>query len=195
MLSHGAATAAIVMSLCSFWFAWRTENRAAGLAAAGFRAGVLGVGVTTLAVAGIIPFTPWVLMAMPLGSALEVPFNLYGLRLLEQRRALVLQSRAELARVMRSGGRVTAGDAAATVGRQDERAGHWFGPADAAALSGAGAGSPRLRVLDSVNVEHFLHAMMVACVRPGNHVGRRSFHEIVLRNPAGCCPTPPCAAC
>ena len=25
--------------------------------------------------------------------------------------------------------------------------------------------------------------MMVAAVRPGNHVGRRAFHEIVLRNP------------
>ncbi|NTV88011.1 MAG: hypothetical protein HGA21_14885, partial [Burkholderiaceae bacterium] len=44
-------------------------------------------------------------------------------------------------------------------------------------------GSARLRALDSVDVEHFLHAMMESAVRPGNHIGRPSFHEIVLRNP------------
>ncbi|MBK6559279.1 MAG: 7TM-DISM domain-containing protein [Comamonadaceae bacterium] len=99
MLSHVIATVATGLSLSSFWFAWHTENRAAGWLLAGFVPVSLGVGITTLGVAGIIPFKPWVLMAMPLGSALEVPFNLYGLHLLEQRRALVLQSQAELARV------------------------------------------------------------------------------------------------
>ncbi len=184
MLSHGAATAAIVMSLCSFWFAWRTENRVAVWLLLGFVPVSLGVGVTTLAVAGIIPFTPWVLMAMPLGSALEVPFNLYGLRLLEQRRALVLQSRAELARVTG-----LAGESPQAMLRRLSRSRQ-----DAPGAGGSGLlmllrfaelapGSPRLRVLDSVNVEHFMHAMLVACVRPGNHVGRRAFHEIVLRYP------------
>ncbi len=184
MLSHGAATIAIVMSLCSFWFAWRTENRVAVWLLLGFVPVSLGVGVTTLAVAGIIPFTPWVLMAMPLGSALEVPFNLFGLRLLEQRRALVLQSRTELARV--SG---PAGESRHAMLRRLTRS-----PSDSLGAGGSGLlmllrfaelapGSPRLSVLDSVNVEHFMHAMLVACVRPGSHVGRQSFHEIVLRHP------------
>jgi hypothetical protein len=102
----------------------------------------LGVGVTTLAVAGIIPFEPWVLMAMPLGSVLEVPFNLYGLHRLEQRRALVLQSQAELAAGQRPCRRKPAGHAAAALGISEGREGqcHWHRLVDAAALSGARAG-------------------------------------------------------
>jgi len=144
----------------------------------------LGVSITTLGVAGIIPFEPWVLMAMPLGSVLEVPFNLYGLHRLEQRRALVLQSKAEVARVSGPAGE----------NRQDmlrrlsgslkgERAVAGTGLLMLLRFPGLAPGSPRLRMLDLVSVEHFLHAMMVAAVRPGHHVGRRSFHEIVLSNP------------
>jgi hypothetical protein len=48
---------------------------------------------------------------------------------------------------------------------------------------GLAPGSARLRTLDAVNVEQFLHAMMAAAVRPGSHVGRRAFHEIVVRYP------------
>jgi len=183
-LSHVAATVAIVLSLCSFWFAWHTENRAAGWLLTGFVPVSLGVSITTLAVAGIIPFAPWVLMAMPLGSALEVPFNLYGLHLLEQRRALVMASRAELDRVSAP----AAESRHAMLRRLSGQSG------DQGQATGAGLvmllrfpalapGSPRLRILDAVDVEHFLHSMMVSAVRPGNHVGRRSFHEIVLRNP------------
>lgn len=181
-VSHVAATVATILGLCSFWFAWHTENRAAGWLLTGFVPVSLGVSITTLAVAGVIPFEPWVLMAMPLGSMLEAPFNLYGLNLLERRRALVQQSRAELARV--SG---PSGESRPAMLRR-------LGSSDPGTTGTAGLlmllrfpalapGSPRLRVLDSVGVEHFLHAMMVAAVRPGNHVGRRSFHEIVLRNP------------
>ena len=183
-LSHVIATVATVLSLSSFWFAWHTENRAAGWLLAGFVPVSLGVSITTLGVAGIIPFEPWVLMAMPLGSVLEVPFNLYGLHRLEQRRALVLQSKAEVARVSGPAGE----------NRQDmlrrlsgslkgERAVAGTGLLMLLRFPGLAPGSPRLRMLDLVSVEHFLHAMMVAAVRPGHHVGRRSFHEIVLSNP------------
>ena len=85
--THVAATVATILGLCSFWFAWHTENRAAGWLLTGFVPVSLGVSITTLAVSGIIPFEPWVLMAMPLGSMLEAPFNLFGLSLLERRRA------------------------------------------------------------------------------------------------------------
>ena len=181
-LSHVAATVATLLGLSSFWFAWHTENRAAGWLLTGFVPVSLGVSITTLAVAGIIPFEPWVLMAMPLGSMLEAPFNLFGLSLLERRRALVQQSRAELERV--------SGPAGESRDAMLRRLG-----SSAAGTGGAGGllmllrfpalapGSPRLRVLDSVGVEHFLHAMMVAAVRPGNHIGRHAFHEIVLCNP------------
>ena len=184
MLSHGAASAAIVMSLCSFWIAWRTDNRVAVWLLLGFVPVSLGVGLTTLAVAGLIPFTPWVLMAMPLGSALEVPFNLYGLRLLEQRRALVLQSRAEIAHATGPQGE----SQQAMLRRLARPAAAPAGPTGAGLLmllrfAELAPGSARLRALDSVDVEHFLHAMMASAVRPGSHVGRRSFHEIVVRNP------------
>ena len=183
-LSHVAATVATVLGLGSFWFAWHTENRAAGWLLTGFVPVSLGVSITTLAVAGIIPFAPWVLMAMPLGSMLEAPFNLYGLSLLERRRILVQQSRAELARL--------SGPAGESRHAMLRRLASSPGGDGAAGQPGVlmllrfpalAPGSPRLRVLDAVNVEQFLHAMMVAAVRPGNHVGRLAFHEIVLRNP------------
>jgi hypothetical protein len=183
-LSHVIATVATVLSLSSFWFAWHTENRAAGWLLAGFVPVSLGVSITTLAVSGIIPFEPWVLMAMPLGSVLEVPFNLYGLHRLEQRRALVLQSQAELQRV-----RGPAGENLQDMLRRlsgplkGEKAVAGTGLLMLLRFPALAPGSPRLRMLDSVSVEHFLHAMMVAAVRPGHHVGRRSFHEIVLSNP------------
>lgn len=180
--SHVAATVATALILCSFWFAWHTENRAAGWLLVGFMPVSLGVSITTLAMAGVIPFEPWVLMAMPLGSMLEAPFNLYGLNLLERRRALVQQSRAELARVSGPSGE----SRPAMLRRLGSSAPGTAGTGGLLVLlrfPALAPGSPRLRVLDSVGVEHFLHAMMVAAVRPGNHVGRRSFHEIVLRNP------------
>jgi hypothetical protein len=184
MLSHGAAAAAIAMSLCSFWIAWRTDNRVAVWLLLGFVPVSLGVGVTTLAVAGIIPFTPWVLMAMPLGSAIEVPFNLYGLHLLERRRALVHRSRAELAQVTGPAGETRQ----AMLRRLSIPPGEPAAPESRGTLMllrfpNLAPGSARLRALDSVDVEHFLHAMMESAVRPGNHIGRPSFHEIVLRNP------------
>ncbi len=184
ILSHGAAAAAIGMSLSSFWFAWRTENRAAVWLLLGFVPVSLGVGVTTLAVAGVIPFTLWVLMAMPLGSALEVPFNLYGLHLLEQRRALVLASRAELDRVSAPAAEPRHAMLRRLSGQSgDQGQATGLGLLMLLRFPALAPGSPRLRILDAVDVEHFLHSMMVSAVRPGNHVGRRSFHEIVLRNP------------
>ena len=121
---------------------------------------------------------------MPLGSALEVPFNLYGLHLLEQRRALVLRSRAELDQVHAPAGE----SRQAMLRRLSGQAGELNQATGVGLLMllrfpALAPGSPRLRILDAVNVEHFLHSMMVAAVRPGNHLGRRSFHEIVLRNP------------
>jgi hypothetical protein len=184
MLSHVAASVAIVMSLCSFWFAWRTNNRAAVWLLLGFLPVSLGVGVTTLAIAGVIPFTAWLLMAMPLGSALEVPFNLNGLRLLEQRRALVFQSHTELAQVTGPAGEslhAMLRRLSSSTGGQAETAGG--GLLMLLRIPGLAPGSARLRTLDEVNVEHFLHAMMAAAVRPGSHVGRRAFHEIAVRYP------------
>lgn len=181
-ISHVAATVATILGLCSFWFAWHTENRAAGWLLTGFVPVSLGVSITTLAVSGIVPFEPWVLMAMPLGSMLEAPFNLFGLSLLERRRALVQQSRAELERV--SGPAAESRDAMLRrLGSSAAGASEEGGLLMLLRFPALAPGSPRLRVLDSVGVEHFLHAMMVAAVRPGNHVGRRAFHEIVLRNP------------
>lgn len=180
LISHFSAATAIVLGLFSVWLAWRTVNRAAAWLLLGFSPVIAGVALTTLGMSGVMAFTPWMLMAMPLGCVLELPFNLYGLHLLQQRRARVLQGLAEVA-----------GDAGTDAGQRPVLLARLNQPPPAPAAGGSlmllrfeglAPGSDSLRTLDAEAVEHYLHAMLSAAVRPDNHVGRWSFHEIVLRN-------------
>ncbi|MGE3349395.1 MAG: 7TM diverse intracellular signaling domain-containing protein [Ramlibacter sp.] len=182
-ISHACAVTAMVMGLGSFWLAWRTANRVAFWLLVGYTPVVLGVALVTLGIAGVLPFAPWLLLAMPLGGALEIPFNLYGLHLLQQRRAVVQRSLADLGRLSRLAGEPRAG--------MLSRLAH--GPEVVAELppvftlmllrfDGLAPGTPTLRELDAVCVERYLHATMSATVRPDNQVGRWTFNEIVVRH-------------
>lgn len=178
-LSHAAAAVATLMGLASVFLAWRTANRVALWLLLGFTPVVVGVGATTLAVAGVIPFMPWVLLAMPLASALEVPFNLRGLYLLECRRALVMNHRA---RVARQAG--PPGETRLALAERLDRAGAETRAAPATVMllrfEGLAPGSASLLAMDSVNVERYLNSMMELIVHAGNLAGRWSFHELVL---------------
>lgn len=178
-LSHAAAAVATLMGLASVFLAWRTANRVALWLLLGFTPVVAGVGVTTLAVAGVIPFAPWVLLAMPLAGVLEVPFNLRGLYLLERRRALVMSHRAKVAQ--QAG---PPGETRAALAERLSRAGADTRHAPATVMllrfEGLAPGSASLLAMDAVNVERYLHSMMELIVHAGNLAGRWSFHELVL---------------
>lgn len=182
-LAHVVMAVAIVMALYSFWFAWRTANNVAVWLLSGFAPVALAAALTTMAVSGLMAFAPWVLMAMPISSAIEVGFNLYGLHLLARRHALVRQSLAEVARITGPAGEPQA----AMLQRLAQPVG---GAAQAPAaftlmrlrFEGLAPGAPILRTLDAVRVEQYLQSMMWSAVRPGNRVGRLAFHEIVVRS-------------
>jgi hypothetical protein len=183
IVSHVAAAIAIGMGMASIWMAWRTHNQPAAWLLAGYAPVVAGVGLTTLAIAGVIPFEAWVLMALPIAVMLEIPFNLHGLKLLEQRRA----------------------DVSAHLERLDQVAGHTdetrdevaerlqlprvdLPPPDAGAtlvmmrFAGLAPGSSTVRDHDSVELERYFQTMMAAGLRPGSQVGRWSFNELLLRD-------------
>lgn len=178
-VSHSAAGLSIVLGLACVALAWRTANRPAQWLLMGFTPVIVAVVITTLAVATVLPFSPWMLMAMPLGSVLELPFNLHGLRLLERRRQRVQQSL-----------RALAGDAGVGDGSRAALLARMAPPVHRRATAslmllrfeGLAPGAPALLAADAVEVERFMHAMMSAAVRPGNQVGRWSFHEIAVRN-------------
>lgn len=178
--SHVAAVTAMVLGLYSLWLAWRTHNQPAGWLLAGFTPVLLGVGATTLGIAGIIPFAPWILLAMPLGAVLEVPFNLYGLHLLEQRQRLVRESLAEVAH------EEAVGESPREMIERLSRVPRATGAGSLVMLlrlQALAPGSPVLLTLDTVAVERFMHMLMAAAVRPGIQVGRWSHHELALRGP------------
>lgn len=178
-ISHTAAGLSIVLGLACIALAWRTANRPALWLLVGFTPVIIGVTLTTLGVATVLSFSPWMLLAMPLGSLLELPFNLYGLRLLERRRRRVHQSL-----------RALAGDAGKGNGSRADVLARMASPVHRRATAslmllrfgGLAPGEPTLLAVDAVEVERFMHTMMSAAVRPGNQVGRWSFHEIAVRN-------------
>ena len=178
-VSHSAAALSIVLGLACIALAWRTDNRPALWLLVGFTPVIIGVTLTTLGVATVLSFAPWMLLAMPLGSLLELPFNLYGLRLLERRRQRVRQSLRALAGDAGKG----SGSRAALLARMASPV-HRRATASLMLLrfEGLAPGEPTLLAVDSVDVERFMHTMMSAAVRPGNQVGRWSFHEIAVRN-------------
>jgi hypothetical protein len=178
--SHVTALAAMVLGMCSLWLAWRTHNRPAAWLLAGFTPVVVGVGATTLGISGIVPFAPWILLAMPVGAVLELPFNLYGLHLLERQHLMVRQSLAEVAQDEAVG--ETRREMVQRLSRlpQATGAGSFLMLLRLEALA---PGSPTVLSLDAVAVERFVHMLMAAAVRPGIQVGRWSHHELALRGP------------
>ncbi len=183
LISHVAAAAAMAMGLASIWMAWRTHNGPAAWLLAGYVPVVIAVAAMTLCVAGVLPFAPWTLLVMPVAGLLEIPFNLRGLRLLEERRAEVRWRRAQLDEL--------AGHADET---RDEMAQRMALPRADAPVANPGAtlmllrftglatGSPNVRGHDSVALEKYFQQMMAACLRPGIQVGRWSYNEILVRD-------------
>ncbi len=183
LVSQLAVAGAIALGLVSVWLAWRTSNNVAAWLLAGYAPVVTGVAITTLAGAGALAYAPWVLLALPLGGMLEIPFNLRGLRLLEERRAQVRGSLRAL--------EVVAGYDGET---RDELKERLALPPEVARQHDAGCtlmllrfeglepGSATVRALDRVAVENYMHAIMAATLRPGCQVGRWSHHELLLRD-------------
>jgi hypothetical protein len=181
-VSHVAAVGAMVLGLASVWLAWRTANPVAVWLLAGYVPVVLGVGIVTLAIARVLPFADWVLLVLPLAGMLEIPFNLHGLRLLEERRADVRRGRREL--------ETYAGPERES--REEVAQRLALPPADAERPPGAtmmllrfeglALGAPALRGIDAVAMERYMQAMMQAGLRPGSRIGRWSHHELLLRD-------------
>ncbi len=182
-LSELAVVVAIAMGLGSFIFAWRTANRPAMWFLMGYTPVIVGSSITNLAFAGLIPFLPWVLLAMPVGCMLEVPFNFYALHLLEKRRV----------RVQRSLTQVTQGDGVLEESRQAIAHRLSMRPAGSHAVTpkwfsfmllrfeALAPGSSLVGQLDAVKLEHYFHAMMATALVSATQVGRWSFHELALR--------------
>lgn len=183
LVSHFAAASAMLAGMASIWFAWRTHNGPATWLLAGYTPVVLAVALTTAAIAGVIAFEWWMLLALPVAGMLEIPFNLHGLKLLEIRRADVQRSRATLD--------VLAGNADETREEMVERMAlprsvlESDDPGATLLLlrfSGLAPGAPALGQLDSVAVEQYLQDMMGVAMRPEAQVGRLSHHEILVRD-------------
>jgi 7TM diverse intracellular signalling/7TMR-DISM extracellular 2 len=183
-LSEVSVALAIVMGLCSFWFAWRTTNRPAMWFLMGYTPVIVGASITTLAFAGLIPFMPWVLLSLPVACVLEVPFNLYALFLLEKRHARVRRSLAEMPR----------GSGALKESRQTIEHRLSMPPAGTGTakqklfafmllrFEGLAPGSAAVGQLDAVALERYFHAVMAAALQSASQVGRWSFHELVVRH-------------
>ena len=183
MLSHVAALGACAMGMASIAMAWRTSNAVAVWLLAGFAPVVVGVAITTLAIAGAVPFAPWVLLALPVSGLLQIPFNLHGLRLLEERRSEVRATLRQLQDV--AGHSEESRDEVArrlALPRVD------VPPRDAGAtlillrFAGLAPGSSTVRDHDSLELERYFQAMMAAGLRPGSQVGRWSYNELLLRD-------------
>jgi hypothetical protein len=183
LVSHIAAGAAVVAGMASIWFAWRTHNGPASWLLAGYTPVVLAVGLTTAAIAGLVAFEWWMLLALPVACMLEIPFNLHGLKLLEIRRADVRRSRETLD--------MMAGNSDETREEMVERMALprnvLQGDDPGATLlllrfTGLAPGSPAVSQLDSVAVEQYLQDMMGAAMRPESQVGRLSHHELLVRD-------------
>ncbi len=183
-LSHVAALTAAIMGVASIWLAWRTGNPVAIWLLAGFTPVMVAALVTTLGVAGFVPFRPWMLLAMPLAGVLEVPFNLYGLALLQRRRALLGQSLSAIAqgcgphRENRAALLRRLAGATQSTGNVTAR-----GMLTLLRFDGLAPGSEATRHLDPLQIETYFHSMMALAVRPGNQVGRWSLHELVVFDP------------
>lgn len=183
-LSHLAALTAGVMGLVSIWLAHRTGNPVAIWLLAGFTPVLLAALITTLGMAGVVAFLPWMLLLMPLGGVLELPFNLYGLALLQRRREMVQQSLAGIAGshgperesrpvlVRRLTNAATKGQPKAVTG-----------VLTLLRFENLAPGSEPTRGLDPILIEQYFHAVMGQAVRPGNQVGRWSYHELVVYDP------------
>jgi 7TM diverse intracellular signalling/7TMR-DISM extracellular 2 len=183
-LSEVSVALAIVMGLCSFWFAWRTTNRPAMWFLMGYTPVIVGATITTLAFAGLIPFMPWVLLSLPLACVLEVPFNLYALFLLEKRHA----------RVRRSLAKMTQGSGALKESRQAIEHRLSMPPVGTGTakqklfafmllrFEALAPGSAAVGQLDTVALERYFHSVTATALQSADQVGRWSFNELVVRH-------------
>ncbi len=183
MLSHVAALTAAIMGMASVWLAWRTGNPVAIWLLAGFTPVMAAALTTTLGIAGVVPFHPWMLLAMPLGGVLEVPFNLYGLALLQRRRALLRQSLSAIAQG--SGPHLETRPALLRrmAGAPATGGGAIRGMLTLLRFEGLAPGGEATRELDPLQIERYFHSMIALAVRPGNQVGRWSLQELVVFDP------------
>jgi 7TM diverse intracellular signalling/7TMR-DISM extracellular 2 len=182
-LSEVSVGIAIVMGLCSFWFAWHTTNRPAMWFLIGYTPVIIGATTTTLAFAGLIAFMPWVLLSLPLACVLEVPFNLYALSLLEKRHAQVRQS---LTAMTRDNG--APGESRQAIQHRLSMPPMGTGTAKKTSFAfmllrfeALAPGSAAVGQLDGVALERYFHSVMAAALQSSNLVGRWSFNELVVR--------------
>ena len=182
-LSELAVAVAIAMGLGSFLFAWRTANRPAMWFLMGYTPVIVGSSITNLAFAGLIPFTPWVLLAMPLGCMLEVPFNFYALHLLEKRRELVQRSLTQLTRGKSAPdeSRQALLHRLSTFPLETPQAKPTLVAFMLLRFEALAPGSDTVAYLDAVELERYFHAMMATALRNASQVGRWSFNHLALR--------------
>ena len=183
-VAHFAAGAAVVSGLAALALAWRTANDACVWLLAGCVPMVIGAGLVSFGIAGGIPFSEWLLLALPIAGMLQIPFQLHGLRLLDARHADVRRSLAHLETV--AGPEEESREEVATrLERLPAGLERHVDPRSTLMLlrfEGLAPGASGLRQLDAAQVERYVHGMMQAALRPGGRVGRWSFHELLLRD-------------
>ncbi len=173
------ALTAIITGMISIGLAWRTANRVALWLLGGFAPVAVSAAVTGAATAGVMPFEPWMLMAVPIAAILEMPLNLRGLYLLEKRRNAVIKHRSRLTRDAGPDGETRLAMSARLM-RAWSQARHAPATLMLLRFEGLAPGAAAVREVDEVNVEHYMHAMMEFAVQTGNLTGRWSHHEIPL---------------
>lgn len=176
LVSHLVVAVAFVVGWAAVGVAWRTANRPALWLLGGFAPLTVGVGLTTLGIAGLMAYQPWMLLAISVTALVELSCSLRGLVLLERRQALVDYSLDELRRATGTAGetRESLLTRLAAAPPESKRAVLLL------RCEGLRPGGAAVLELDAVALEHFLHELMAAAVRPGGHVGRWSFHELAV---------------
>ncbi len=178
-VAQGSGWIAIVMGLSSIFLAWRTANRVALWLLGGFSPVALGAAITLVGTSGVWGFQPWMLLVIPVCSVVQLPFNFRGLFLLEQRQALVLRQRANVAEDAGPPGETRA-QLAERLAQAIAATGHAPATLMLMRLEGLAPGSPTLRETDAVSVERYIYSLMEFAVHARNHTGRWSFHELPL---------------
>ena len=179
--SNLAVATAVVAGLSSLALTWKSIDRVAIACFAGFMPLIIGVSVVTLAMVGEMAFAPWILLAIPVGCLLEIPFNTWALVLIERRLREVQTSLAQVAQIK---ARVSASRQAMLADMKQTPI-HALGSFSTLLImlrfEGFTPGSANLRRLDAVAVERYFHAMLAVPLQLPANIGRWSFHEIAMR--------------